>query len=110
MLVLLPCTCVQQDVEPPKIQEFMLTAQPLLAMDGSDAMALSMIVSIFDRAYIYVESMKTAETIYLPLGSHTHHKGASSGIVAHGNSQRQTAYPFAHILTPRLLYLAATER
>ena len=37
-----------------------MSAQPLLGMEGSDAMALSMIVSMFDLAHTYMEPMETA--------------------------------------------------
>ena len=39
-----------------------ISAQPLYGMDGSDAMALSMIVSIPALAYIYMEPMETASS------------------------------------------------
>ena len=37
-----------------------MSAQPLLGMDGSDAMALSIVVGIPDLVYIYMEPMETA--------------------------------------------------
>ncbi len=52
-----------------------ISAQPLLGMDGSDAMALSMIVSIPDLAHTYMRPMETAtsnahasELTYSPQG------------------------------------------
>ena len=38
----------------------LLSAQPLFGLYGSDAMALSMVVSIPDLVHIYIEAMETA--------------------------------------------------
>ena len=37
-----------------------MSAQPLLGMDGSDAMALFVVVTIPDLAHTYMEPMETA--------------------------------------------------
>ncbi len=45
-----------------------MSAQPLLGMEWSDAMALSMIVSIPDPSKIYMEPMETATSNLLASG------------------------------------------
>ena len=52
-----PFVLLQPDVEPPRRP---ISAQPLLGMDGSVAMALFMIVTIPDLAHTYMEPMETA--------------------------------------------------
>ena len=48
-----------------------MSAQPLLGMKGSDAMALSMIVSMFDLVYTCMEPMETT-TVNLHASWHTY--------------------------------------
>ena len=55
---------MQLDQPPARHHFFMkpVSAQPLLGMDGSDAMALFMVVSIPDLAHTYMEPMETSHS------------------------------------------------
>ena len=75
-----------------------ISAQPLLGMDGSDAMALSIIVSIPALAYIYMEPMETAtsnlhasQLTYSPQGAPFWYSQMVSSQEAHLSSASATA-------------------